>query len=316
MIIDRNAGVTPNRYQSSELRRTIGRRIGRADRDDMLRALLWVSEVRMAGDLTDAWREFHGTLDRETKEAERRRDRGTWALRGQVGVKVQAVARELAGELWSERYEAKEALDECKRIAGAFEERLGLDHGEGSVDQRAALTVLGAQLESAKDRLASLIAKDREQLHQWATLEQGRIEAEARGGVTLDQLDRMDQTEFDDVIQAALERFGCQVTRSAPAVLEVDQPHGGSFLVICINSSKPAYEERTSVEQIVKAQRLIAERAAAKVIMISNLRFFSPPARRLYQEIERESEVRLITRFELEQWVAWGLSPRLLLGMN
>ncbi|MFC8793363.1 hypothetical protein [Streptomyces cinereoruber] len=292
MIIDRNADVTPNRYKSPLLRRTIGKRLGHADRDDMLRALLWVSEVRMASDLADAWREFHRQLDRETTEAQNRRDRQIWEVSDQVGESARAAAKDLAEKLWPERYEAREALEECERVAEKFGSRLGMDHGDELPGLRTVLAVMSDQLELANERLSELMSKDKEELHELAQLEQRRREPEAGGGVTLEQLDKMEQAEFDLVIQGALERSGFQVTSSEPAVLEATDSAGGAGLVICLNSQNPARDEKTNVEQIAKAQRLAEEHGAVSVLLISNLRYLSHPAYRLLEGLK--SKVHLI----------------------
>ncbi|MEU8764602.1 restriction endonuclease [Streptomyces sp. NPDC048659] len=304
MIIDRNAGVTPNRYQSPLLRRTIGRRIGRADRDDMLRALLWVNEVQMAGDLTAAWRELHSRLDRETKEAERRRDRQSWETFDQVGVGTRTAAQELADKLWSERYEALEALEECERVTEKLGECLGMDYGDEQAGLRTVLAVLNDQLQLANERLGDLISADKAELHGWAKLEQHRRNAAVRTGVTLEQLDKMDQQEFDRAIQDALERSGFHVTSNKPAVLEVSR-ETETGLVICANSRNPARDQKTDIERIVDAQRLAEERGASGVLVISNLRYVSHPAHRLLQDVK--PKIRLVQRFGLQQWIEWGM---------
>ncbi|MGW8355564.1 hypothetical protein [Streptomyces wedmorensis] len=119
MIIDRNAGVTPNRYQSQPLRRTIGKRIGRADRDDMLQALLWGSEVRIADDLVLAWRQFRQELERKKQEAQLRRDKTRWRL-DQVAVLAHEEADKLLKKLAEEDFEAEEALAECEQALQAL----------------------------------------------------------------------------------------------------------------------------------------------------------------------------------------------------
>ncbi|MER5747165.1 restriction endonuclease [Streptomyces sp. NPDC002225] len=311
MIIDRKAGITPNRYQSYHLRRTIGRRIGRADRDDMLRALLWMSEVRVASDLTAEWRELHRKLDRETTAAEGRRSRNSWDTSDQVGESTRAVAKDLADELWSERYEAREALKECERVAEKISGRLGMDHSDERTDLRAVLSVFKDQLQLANERLSDLLAKDKAQLHGLAELEQHRRALGARTGVTLEQLDKMDRQEFDRVIEDALERSGFKVTFNGPAVLEVSRGTG-TGLVICANSQNPDCDQKIDVEQVVNVQRLAEEREVGTVLLVSNLRYFSHPAYRLLQELK--PDITGIQRFELQRWIEWGMPLSTVVG--
>ncbi|MFF8604096.1 restriction endonuclease [Streptomyces sp. NPDC015232] len=300
MIIDRNAGVTPNRYESSVLRRTIGRRIGRADRDDMLRALLWVSEVRLAGDLVAAWRQLHQELDRETHEAQLRRDGQPWQWWDQVGVSSRAAAKDLTEKLSAERYEAQEALKECERVAEKLAHRLGTHHSDDLIVLRTVLSVLNGQLQSAKKRLSDLMSTDRDELHRLAELEQRR---RAGTGTTIEQLDKMEQSDFDRVIQQALERSGFTIVTAEPKVLEVAREAFKS-IVFCDHAKRPASEQATDIEAIVAAQRFALERGYSSVLVVSNLRFISHPAHRLTES--SQPGVEMIQRYDLQRWIEWG----------
>ncbi|MFB7609843.1 restriction endonuclease [Streptomyces gardneri] len=305
MIIDRNAGVTPNRYQSQPLRRTIGKRIGRADRDDMLQALLWVSEVRIADDLVLAWRRFRGQIEREKQEAQLRRDKNRWQL-DQVTVLVREAADKLLKELAEEEFEAQEALAECEHALQALRNRLGNSpHYEQDrlTDLRTVLSALTEQLPMAKERLTALLATDRERLHPLAELEQLQRQAPIEAGIPLHQIDDMKQDDFEQVVRQALERSGYHVVSAAPKAFEVGR-EAFMGIVFCDHARNPTPSQSTGVEQIAAAHRLAAERGYGSVLVISNLRFISHPAHRLTEG--REPGVEMIQRFDLQRWLEWG----------
>lgn len=311
MIIDRNAGVTPNRYASARLRRAVGKRIGRASRDDMLRALLWVSEVRTAGDVTDAWRQLHQELDRELTEAERRRNQTSWKHSSQIAVACHEAAKTLAEELWCERQEAWEALQQCEDITQEFSMRLGvgcdLEEQPALPEARAALGALNDHLPPARQRFTKLLSDDRHELHRLAELEERKRQSRSRPGVTIEQLDAMEQQEFDDAVRQALEHTGLQVSSRGPRILEVSRD-GAKGLVFCANTQRPARDETTHIRMIIAAQRLARTGDLARVLVISNDKYISRPAHRLCEE--DTPSVVLVQRFELQRWIEWGIPLR------
>ncbi|MFJ3638026.1 hypothetical protein [Streptomyces sp. NPDC090112] len=283
------------------LRRTIGRRLGRSDRDDMLRALLWVSEVRMASDLAAGWRELHGTLERETTEAESRRDRLAWEDSDQVGRRTRAQAKKLADKLSDEQFEAQLALEECVRVVDKLAHRIGTEHQDDQQVQRVVLAVLNDQLKSANMRLGALLSEDRENLHKLAELEQLR---RAGTGTALQQIDAMQLTEFRWFTQQALEREGFTCMQAGAQVLEVTRG-GIKGIVFCDHIRQPPQDRMTDIEAVSTAQSLAAARGYDSVLMVSNLRFISQPAHRLSES--RKPEIEMIQRFDLERWIEWGL---------
>ncbi|MFE5199889.1 restriction endonuclease [Streptomyces sp. NPDC056601] len=309
MIIDRNASVTPHRFESPRLRRTIGKRLGRADRDDMLRALLLVSEVRMAGNITAAWREFYQKADREFEDAGRRRDRLSWRRSDQVAVGCCKAAGDLAAKLWGERQEAAEALEQCEQIAQGFSSRVGLNHdGQTDLaDSRAALAVLNDYLTPARQRFNALLADDCEALHSLARREERKRESAGTLRSTIEQLDSMAQEDFDDAIRQALENSGFQTSSREARVIDVTRG-GGKGLVFCANVQNPASSDTTDVRAILTAQRLALSSSLAKVLVVTNQQYISRAADRL--TVETSPSIRLIQRFELQQWVEWGMPLR------
>ncbi|MEU9061744.1 hypothetical protein AB0D13_23495 [Streptomyces sp. NPDC048430] len=307
MIIDRNASVTPNGYESPRLRRTIGKRIGRADRDDMLRALLWVAEVRMAGSVAAAWREFHEELDRDLREAERRRDRLSWQRSNQVADGCRTAAAELADKLWSERHEAASSLDQCEEIATELSARLGLkpdEDGTGLPDLRAALTVLHHQLVPARQRVQKLRSHDQVELHELAMLEERQRQDASTSAPTLDQLDAMDEGEFDEAIRLALVRAGFQASARGPRAIGVTRD-GETGVVFCASVQRPMRDESDGIRMMLRAQRLADGMGFDAVLVISNLRYISLPANRHIEE--STPTVHLVQRFELQRWIEWGI---------
>lgn len=310
MIIDRNAGVTPNRYESPWLRRTVGKRIGRADRDDMLRALLWVTEVRAADNVATAWREFKRELDRESTEAGRRRGQTSWQRSEQVAVGCHEAADKLADALWQEQQEAADAAEQCEDIAQELSTWLGVTFGDEQSelpDTRAALALLNDHLLSARQRLTELMSRDQKELHRLAKLEEKKRQAASARGTTIEMLDAASQPEFDDAIRQALQRLGYQAQSREPRVLEVTRD-GATGLVFCANIQRPKYDEANDVRMILTAQRLAKASGFDGVLIVSNLKYVSRPAHRLLQEAP--PSVQMMQRFELQRWIEWGMPLR------
>lgn len=275
----------------------------------MLRALLVVSEVRIADRITAAWRELHEALDREIHEAERRRDRLHWRQSDQVAVACCHAARELADKLWEERQGANEALAECKDITDRLSSRLGVElTGESSEvsDTRAALVVLNEGLQPARQRFDTLISNDQEALHHLAQHEE-RWRHSTDPGITLEQIDGMEQDAFDDAIKQALERSGFQASWRQARVIEVTDD-GEAGLVYCANVNRPAREDLTQVRAILTAQRLARQRDLRRVMVVTNQRFISRLANRLMDKTT--PSVVLVQRFALQQWLEWGMPLR------
>ncbi|MFG3532777.1 hypothetical protein ACGF8B_39630 [Streptomyces sp. NPDC047917] len=316
MIIDRNANVTPNRFESPWLRRTIGKRIGRANRDDMLQALIWVTEVRIADDVAQGWSELHMRLHRECTDAEKRRDRLLRQRSDQIASGCHAAASELADELREELQGAAEALMQCAAIRERFSKRLGLDlDSDGGLppDTRAALGVLDDQLHSAKERFGALVSRDREALHRLAERERYKRRSASTPGRTMSHMDALNQDGFDSVIQQALECSGFQAIRRGPRVIEATR-NGARSLVFCANVLYPSAHGTTGVRMILTAQRVAAADAFQRLLVISNLPFISRPADRIMEE--RTPSARLMQRNELQQWVEWGIPLRNVLEEN
>ncbi|MGW7605274.1 hypothetical protein [Streptomyces antimycoticus] len=276
----------------------------------MLRALLWVAEVRMADGIATAWREFHQELDRELAEAERRRDRLYWQHSDQVAVDCQEAAKQLADELWGEQQEAADALKQCEDIVQEFSARLGLDLDDEQsalLDTRAALGVLNDHLLSARQRLAELISNDQQVLHRVAELEERKRQRASTPRVTIDRLDAMEQHEFDDAVRQALEGSGFQASLREPRVLQVSRD-GATGLVFCANVQRPSLDERTDVRMLLTAQRMAKASGVRGVLVVSNLQYVSMPAYRLLQEAT--PSVRMVQRFALQRWVEWDMPLR------
>ncbi|MFJ4007713.1 restriction endonuclease [Streptomyces sp. NPDC090023] len=309
MIIDRHASVTPHRFEAPWLRRTIGKRIGRAGRDDMLHALLLVTEVRTANRTTAAWREFHAELDREIKDAERRRDSSTWN-NDQVAVGCRAAAGLLADKLWTERQGALESLTECEAITTRLSRRLGItliDDSCDTTDARAALAALNDYLVTARQQLTTLLTEDRAALHSLAWREVRKHNRTSELTPTITQIDAMDQNAFEDAVQQRLERSGFRVTSRQSKALFVTRK-GERGLVYCVTVPAAETDIPTPVREIAAAQRLAESRELSAVLIVTNQRFISQPAERY--RLEANPSVELMQRTDLQRWIEWGMSLR------
>ncbi|MFJ1757658.1 restriction endonuclease [Kitasatospora sp. NPDC088134] len=71
MIIDRQAAVTPTRYDGRELRRWMGGQISAAGPDDLLAAWLWTEEARLCRSTAEEWKDHCGVVARERAEVHR-----------------------------------------------------------------------------------------------------------------------------------------------------------------------------------------------------------------------------------------------------
>ncbi|MFJ5926572.1 restriction endonuclease [Kitasatospora sp. NPDC092948] len=109
MIIDRQAAVTPTRYDDRDLRRWMGAQISAADSDDLLAAWLWTEEARLCRSTAEKWKDHHAVVTREKTEVRQRvevlwrdrpGDRIPTAHRDQVQAALERAALEL-GDLAS-----------------------------------------------------------------------------------------------------------------------------------------------------------------------------------------------------------------------
>ncbi|MGW6857789.1 hypothetical protein [Streptomyces xanthophaeus] len=311
MMIDPNADVTPNRYESPLLRRTIGRRIGRASRDDMLRALLWASEVRIADEVSDAWHQFHQQLNRAVQEAERRQAQLSWQQNNQVVSSCRTAVTKLLEGLREDCLNAAEAAEHCTELTRQLKQCLGAapsDRRDLLADIRIALASLHDDLPAARDRFKKLMDEDRAELHGLAILEQKRLDAT---GPTLLALGRMQQDEFDAVIQRALERSGFLALHRSPRVIEVSRA-GRKGLVYCANTQAPKPDGMVHLRDLVAAQRLATAGDFGTVLLVSNLPYISRAALRYIDTMS--CSVEQLDSFDLQQWIEWGMPLRSVVG--
>ncbi|MFH9568489.1 hypothetical protein [Streptomyces globisporus] len=305
MIIDRHASVTPNRYEASWLRRSIGKRLGRADRDDLLAALAWVTEVRLAEGLAEEWREFCAHLNREQDDAENRRNLLAWTSDDQLADHMGERASKVADALSEEHHEAKQCLNQSKQIAQAASHRLGLGPGEGNEacrETRVSLGILAAQLEAGRQRVDQLMSEYRGKAHELAELE--ALHQRSTNTPTLAQLDAMTSDQFDAVTRKRFERSGWQTKACGPRITEISRDDERQ-LVYSAHVQNPGENETSDVRSMVRAQ--FAARAAGfdAVLAITNLKYISHPAHR-YNE-EAGLTVELAQRNELQRWIQWEM---------
>lgn len=310
VIIDRNAGVTPNRYETSSLRRAIGKRLGRADRDDVLSAFIWVAEVRLAEELTANWRDFCAQLSREVSDAETRQAKLTWQFYDdQVADRCRTYASKVADKLSGEHFEAQEALQQCHDMAEEIGGRLGLRR-EGTVapqgDTQLSLGIFHAQLTDAQVRVGKIMGRYRQKSHELAMLE----ERQKRGTTTptLTKIDAMTSDQFDEVIRQALRRSGFQTTDRGCRITEISRGTKKE-LVYSAHVQQPKHNEATDLRSMVRAQHVAEAEGFDDVWAITNLKFISTPAKRHIEETA--PTVRLVQRPELQRWIQWEMPLRI-----
>ncbi|MFI8164089.1 hypothetical protein ACIF6I_33405 [Streptomyces microflavus] len=305
MIIDRNASVTPNRYEAPWLRRTIGKRIGRANRDDLLSAFVWVAGVRLAEELTGEWREFCFQLDRELRDAEQRQSVLRWRLDDQVADLCHTYSSKVADALGDEHFWAEQSLSQCEQIAHELSGRLGLklgDEYEACRDTHLSLGILSAQLETARQRVDKVMGRYRRKSHALAEVEE--LQQRDAAAPTLTQLDAMTPDQFDEVIREALERSGFRTKSCGPRLTEISR-EDETRLVYSDHVQDPKADETTDLRSMVRAQRAAEASGFDAVLTITNLKYISHPAQR---HIENTAPtVHLVQRRELQRWVQWEM---------
>lgn len=309
VIIDRNAGVTPNRYETSSLRRTIGKRLGRADRDDVLSSFIWVAEVRLAEELTANWRDFCAQLSREMNDAETRQAKLSWQFHDdQVADRCRTYASKVADKLSDEHFEAQQALQQCHDIAEEVGGRLGLRtdrRGAPRGDTQISLGIFHDQLEAAQARVGQVMGRYRQKSHELATLEEHQKQGTTTP--TLTELDAMTSDQFDEVLRQALRRSGFQTTDRGCKITEISRGTKKE-LVYSAHVQKPKYRETTDLRSMVRAQHVAEAAGFDAVWAITNLKFISTPAKRHIEETA--PTVRLVQRPELQRWIQWEMPLR------
>lgn len=264
----------------------------------------------MAGAVASAWREFLQDIKRELSEAEQRRDR-YWQRSDQVAAGCQEAAAKLADDLWRERTAAEEVLQQCEVIVREFTARLGRHELDDErcllLDSRAALGVLSDHLGPAKQRLAELLADNRGSLHQLAMLELRQRHRTTKSLATLEQLDAMDQHEFDEIVFRGLSRGGFQPLLLEPRILTFVGA-GARGLVYCANVQRPRHDAVTDARAILSAQREARSRDIGHVLIVTNLMFISSIGNQIFDA--SDLSMTLLQRPDLQRWIDWGMPLR------
>ncbi|MEV6774738.1 restriction endonuclease [Streptomyces syringium] len=324
-MIDRNAGVVPTHYSDPGLRKAVGELIGRADRDDLLRALILVSECRMAQDIGNAWAAHVAMLEREAAEAERRAD-GTKPPgygpdpRNPVDKGAHRAGTRLKEGLARELCEAREAHQECVSTLDDNTYTLGhlpVAQAPGDLQEPDLLDAMAAlrdQLRTAQQRFTEIMNRDRVTLHDLALQEEYRRSSiGAEESVHLRDIDRMDPGTFAHLVELLLQRDGCQTQR--PAATQAGQmiaatADGGRRLTFFARrvddprdssmgwTTGPASDISTT--DIHRMHRLAAQCTDDSLIVVTN-GGFSRPARRY----AAQHRIGLLGRDALLRWAQW-----------
>ncbi|MGC4986662.1 restriction endonuclease [Streptomyces sp. DT193] len=323
MIIDRAAGVTPTRFVDRGLRQEIGGFIGKATRDDMLRTFLWVSECQIAQEICTAWEELITSLDNESRDADCRRAATerppSWRAdsRDEIAKDCHQASSALLAELRSEIPEARQAHRECTQVLYQLSSRLGqaVTNPVPVTDSAGTplldtLTPLRDQLAAATERLKSLVAQDREKLHDLAVQESYRRQSTgSNSSVPLKDIDAMPPSEFIGLVETLLQRDGFRTARPDGASEEFHVlavcPQGHTFVFNSHRVRGPQGWKPEPAAQIttpsLHAARLVAERRKPDVFVVITNGGFSEPARRYADE----HAMCLVDRRSLQRWAEW-----------
>ncbi|WP_158711326.1 restriction endonuclease [Streptomyces sp. NRRL S-1824] len=322
MIIDRTAGVTPTRFADRRLRQEIGALIGKADRDDMLRTFLWVSECRIAEEVCTAWKNHLDGLEREFQEADRRRaatGSPTWRTdtRDAITKACHLTSSTLAATLQQELNEAVAAHKECTQVLYLLSCRLGRTPTARVPDTDAAgfprldgLAVLRDQLVGAVSRLENLLGQDHETLHDLALQEfHRRQSAHSDSSVPLHSIDSMPASEFVSLVESLLDRAQFRTTRpggaNSKALISAVCPDGHTIVFVAHRVRGPRGWPPEPAEQMsatdVHTARLLGERGDPNLVVVVTNGGFSAPARRY----AAEHDLHLLDRSDLQRWAEW-----------
>ncbi|WP_329202785.1 MULTISPECIES: restriction endonuclease [unclassified Streptomyces] len=307
MIIDRDANVTPHRYQHAVVRKEMGRLIARGDKDDLLACLLWTGECRIAETICKAWEDHVGWLRKERDEAKHRSQSrlGHW---DQVSIDCRAAASDLQEGLEIELVEAKQALAEATVLSSEISEHFGLNLEARAQAEKAhgytldTLAILRNQLEQAQSRLADLLAHDRRQLHDLAITESFKRRAERT--LTLAQIDQMSATAFRELVQQLLATDVHPVVTPVGRSLLASLGSGRRISVTAkhVRRSQAGGLPNDAVStSVVHEAHRAAVSADAEAIVVTNGTITQPALR-----YAAANQVRLIDRTKLQRWAEWG----------
>ncbi|MFE5482967.1 restriction endonuclease [Streptomyces sp. NPDC056527] len=315
MIVDRRAAVTPPRYSSPEFRKAMGDLLGKANRDDLLRVLIWTAECRIASNVAADWRAHLDLLNRELTEAKRRTvyrfGSNTIAISSACRKAAEAVREALSPEI----LEAKEALGECEQVLDELSRYLGQHLGaRARTEARTGPTLEGItplrdQLAEARNRLEQILAADKERLHALALANGYATNSSKHGaGADLSTIDRMTPEQFTRHVVEMLHRDGCHLEEKAlqdhrsPSLIVASSDLG----TLAIRPHHMGVHTYTTSAPNVTAPMLRRDVQAAAahdcnhVLIVTNSSL-SRPARRY----AAQQRMRLIDRDNLRNWSEW-----------
>ncbi|MFE7588421.1 restriction endonuclease [Kitasatospora sp. NPDC057512] len=296
MIIDRHARVVPPRSSSKAISRAMGRLIGKADRDDQLRALIWIGQCRLAQRVVDGWEGHVVRLRRELDAAKSRNDR--WAslletMFDPVGSfqkrQCEEVAKDLCEQLDAELGEAREALEEA---------RSALDYIDSALDR---LAPLDHQLREAGERLARLLREDRERLHLLALREEHFRKQKADRTVrTLAAVDALAPKDLAGLVRGLLGEEGWTLlgTRMGrTVVISARRPAGHTIAIFLPLGARREMKPHLKVADVQNARRAAASARVGSVVVMGT-GTATRPARRYADS----HGITLVDRDGFEQW--------------
>ncbi|MFD9030859.1 restriction endonuclease [Streptomyces sp. NPDC059567] len=293
----------------------MGDLLGKADRDDLLRVLIWTAECRIAADVAADWRAHLALLSRELTEATRRSTHWDFFSDVTISAGCRKAAEAVHEALGPELLEAKEALGECEQVVDEIDRHLGRHLGaRARLEARTGPALEGIvplrdQLADAQDRVKEILAADKERLHALALAYGYAKHSKKHGaGSDLSAIDRMTPERFTRHVVDMLHRDGCPPEEEAlygdsPSSLIMASTRLGTLAIRPHHMGADAYSSSAPSVTTPMLRRDVQAAAAHDcdhVLVVTNSRF-SRPARRY----AAQQRIRLIDRDALRNWSEW-----------
>jgi restriction system protein len=173
------------------------------------------------------------------------------------------------------------------------------------------------QHKDAEQRLETLLSEDHGELHRIALLDAHRMAfVRSEASMTLDQVNALHHTEFEQLAADLVRRDGHQVTRPKGGAGDLGAdviavgPNGEVVVVQCKHtSSGTATVGSPALQRLNGTARPVH---GADIVIAMTNGSFSLPARRFAES----QGIHLIESRELEQWATWGQPLAEVLGLD
>lgn len=320
MRIDRTARIAPPAYEWKLLGKYMGNRIAEADHSDVLAAFLWVTEGRIVAEL---WADINAhceAVKRERDDAGRRDDviyrrdrvildsptahgcaRAAASLQTALDEQLEQAQdlRTKAYDLW---HETTNDYGDLRKVRARYSP--GVPRPISPIDETPQVR---AQLNSARRELRQALARDIEEMHRLALIEDEHLRFTATElSISIEALNTMTPVRFELAIAELCQRDGFTLTRAMGGsgdlgadVIAVT-PAGCTIVIQC----KHVRSLRTSVGSPV-VQRLNGTarpvHGADIAVVVTNGKFSMPA-----YKFARSQNIHLIGSRGLTRWAEWG----------